>query len=56
MAEEVLVDKVPTFDFVTRHDDGRRNGCVLPILSAGLYGNVYAKRKGKKVVVVSLPA
>ena len=51
-------DKVPTFDFVQRDlDDADRCDIMvvyLPILSAGaLMEMFYAKRKGKKVIVVS---
>ena len=51
-------DKVPTFDFVQRDlDDADRCDIMvvyLPILSAGACMELfYAKRKGKKVVVVS---
>ena len=51
-------DKVPTFDFIQRDlDDADRCDVMvvyLPILSAGACMEMfYAKRKGKKVVVVS---
>jgi nucleoside 2-deoxyribosyltransferase len=51
-------DKVPTFDFVQRDlDDADRCDIMvvyLPILSAGACMELfYAKRKGKKVIVVS---
>lgn len=51
-------DKVPTFDFIQRDlDDADRCDIMvvyLPILSAGACMELfYAKRKGKKVVVVS---
>jgi nucleoside 2-deoxyribosyltransferase len=51
-------DKVPTFDFVQRDlDDADRCDIMvvyLPILSAGACMEMfYAKRKGKKIVVVS---
>ena len=56
--EECWWDKVPTFDFVQRDlDDADRCDVMvvyLPILSAGACMEMfYAKRKGKKVVVVS---
>ena len=51
-------DKVPTFDFIQRDlDDADRCDLMvvyLPILSAGACMEMfYAKRKGKKVIVVS---
>lgn len=51
-------DKVPTFDFIQRDlDDADRCDVMvvyLPILSAGACMELfYAKRKGKKVIVVS---
>jgi nucleoside 2-deoxyribosyltransferase len=56
--EECWWDKVPTFDFVQRDlDDADRCDIMvvyLPILSAGACMEMfYAKRKGKKVIVVS---
>ncbi len=56
--EECWWDKVPTFDFVQRDlDDADRCDIMvvyLPILSAGACMEMfYAKRRGKKVVVVS---
>jgi hypothetical protein len=56
--EECWWDKVPTFDFVQRDlDDADRCDVMvvyLPILSAGACMEMfYAKRKGKKVIVVS---
>ncbi len=56
--EECWWDKVPTFDFVQRDlDDANRCDIMvvyLPILSAGACMEMfYAKRKGKKVIVVS---
>jgi hypothetical protein len=56
--EECWWDKVPTFDFVQRDlDDADRCDIMvvyLPILSAGACMELfYAKRKGKKIVVVS---
>jgi nucleoside 2-deoxyribosyltransferase len=56
--EECWWDKVPVFDFVQRDlDDADRCNIMvvyLPILSAGACMEMfYAKRKGKKVVVVS---
>ena len=56
--EECWWDKVPTFDFVQRDlDDADRCDIMvvyLPILSAGACMEMfYAKRKGKKIVVVS---
>jgi hypothetical protein len=56
--EECWWDKVPVFDFVQRDlDDADRCDIMivyLPILSAGACMEMfYAKRKGKKVVVVS---
>ena len=56
--EECWWNKVPTFDFVQRDlDDADRCDIMvvyLPILSAGACMEMfYAKRKGKKVVVVS---
>jgi nucleoside 2-deoxyribosyltransferase len=56
--EECWWDKVPTFDFVQRDlDDADRCDIMvvyLPLLSAGACMEMfYAKRKGKKVVVVS---
>ena len=51
-------DKVPTFDFIQRDlDDADRCDIMvvyLPILSAGACMEMfYAKRQGKKVIVVS---
>jgi hypothetical protein len=51
-------DKVPTFDFIQRdlNDADRCDVMVvyLPILSAGACMELfYAKRKGKKIIVVS---
>ncbi len=51
-------DKVPTFDFIQRDlDDADRCDVMvvyLPILSAGACMEMfYAKRQGKKVIVVS---
>ena len=51
-------DKVPTFDFIQRDlDDADRCDLMvvyLPILSAGACMEMfYAKRKGKKIIVVS---
>ena len=56
--EECWWDKVPVFDFVQRDlDDADRCDVMVvyfPILSAGACMEMfYAKRKGKKVVVVS---
>ncbi len=56
--EECWWDKVPTFDFVQRDlDDADRCDIMvvyLPILSAGACMEMfYAKRKGKRVIVVS---
>ena len=56
--EESWWDRVPVFDFVQRDlDDADRCDIMvvyLPILSAGACMEMfYAKRKGKKVVVVS---
>lgn len=56
--EECWWNKVPTFDFVQRDlDDADRCDIMvvyLPILSAGACMEMfYAKRKGKKVIVVS---
>jgi len=56
--EECWWDKVPTFDFVQRDlDDADRCDIMvvyLPIVSAGACMEMfYAKRKGKKVIVVS---
>ncbi len=56
--EECWWDKVPVFDFVQRDlDDADRCDIMvvyLPILSAGACMEMfYAKRKGKKIVVVS---
>jgi nucleoside 2-deoxyribosyltransferase len=56
--EECWWDKVPTFDFVQRDlDDADRCDIMvvfLPVLSAGACMEMfYAKRKGKRVVVVS---
>jgi hypothetical protein len=56
--EECWWDKVPVFDFVQRDlDDSDRCDIMvvyLPILSAGACMEMfYAKRKGKKVIVVS---
>ncbi len=56
--EECWWDKVPTFDFVQRDlDDADLCDVMvvyLPILSAGACMEMfYAKRKGKKVIVVS---
>jgi nucleoside 2-deoxyribosyltransferase len=56
--EECWWDKVPTFDFVQRDLDDA-DGCdimvvYLPILSAGACMEMfYAKRKNKKIIVVS---
>lgn len=57
-SEECWWDKVPTFDFVQRDlDDADRCDIMvvyLPILSAGACMEMfYAKRNGKKIVVVS---
>ncbi len=51
-------DKVPTFDFIQRDlDDAARCDVMvvyLPILSAGACMELfYAKRRGKKIIVVS---
>jgi hypothetical protein len=51
-------DKVPTFDFIQRDlDDAERCDLMivyLPILSAGACMEMfYAKRQGKKIIVVS---
>jgi hypothetical protein len=56
--EECWWDKVPTFDFVQRDlDDADRCDIMvvyLPILSAGACMEMfYAKRRGKKIIVVS---
>ena len=56
--EECWWDKVPAFDFVQRDlDDADRCDVMvvyLPVLSAGACMEMfYAKRKGKKVIVVS---
>ena len=56
--EECWWDKVPTFDFIQRDlDDADRCDLMvvyLPILSAGACMEMfYAKRKGKKVIVIS---
>ncbi|MDT8782803.1 MAG: hypothetical protein IAX22_09220 [Candidatus Bathyarchaeota archaeon] len=56
--EECWWDKVPTFDFVQRDlDDADRCDVMvvyLPILSAGACMEMfYARRKGKKIIVVS---
>jgi hypothetical protein len=56
--EECWWDKVPTFDFVQRDlDDADRCDIMvvyLPVLSAGACMEMfYAKRKGKKIIVVS---
>jgi nucleoside 2-deoxyribosyltransferase len=56
--EECWWDKVPTFDFVQRDlDDADRCDIMvvyLPILSAGACMEMfYAKRKGKKIIVIS---
>jgi nucleoside 2-deoxyribosyltransferase len=56
--EECWWNKVPTFDFIQRDlDDADRCGIMivyLPKLSAGACMELfYAKRKGKKVIVVS---
>jgi nucleoside 2-deoxyribosyltransferase len=56
--EECWWDKVPTFDFVQRDlDDADRCDIMvvyLPILSAGACMEMfYAKRKGKKIIVLS---
>ncbi len=56
--EECWWDKVPTFDFVQRDlDDADRCDVMvvyLPLLSAGACMEMfYAKRNGKKVIVVS---
>jgi len=51
-------DKVPTFDFIQRDlEDAERCDIMvvyLPVLSAGACMELfYAKRKGKKIIVVS---
>lgn len=56
--EECWWDKVPTFDFVQRDlDDADRCDIMvvyLPILSAGACMEMfYAKRNGKKIIVIS---
>ncbi|MCL5877177.1 MAG: nucleoside 2-deoxyribosyltransferase domain-containing protein [Candidatus Bathyarchaeota archaeon] len=56
--EDCWWDKVPTFDFVQRDlDDADRCDIMvvyLPILSAGACMEMfYAKRKGKRIIVVS---
>ena len=56
--EECWWDKVPVFDFIQRDlDDADRCDVMvvyLPILSAGACMEMfYAKRKGKKIIVVS---
>jgi len=56
--EECWWDKVPVFDFVQRDlDDADRCDIMvvyLPILSAGACMEMfYAKRKGKRIIVVS---
>ncbi len=56
--EECWWDKVPTFDFVQRDlDDADRCDIMvvyLPVLSAGACMEMfYARRKGKKIIVVS---
>lgn len=56
--EKCWWDKVPTFDFIQRDlDDADRCDIMivyLPILSAGACMEMfYAKRKGKKIIVVS---
>lgn len=56
--EECWWDKVPTFEFVQRDlDDADRCDIMVvyfPILSAGACMEMfYAKRKGKKVIVIS---
>ncbi len=56
--EECWWDKVPVFDFIQRDlDDADRCDIMvvyLPILSAGACMEMfYAKRKGKKIIVVS---
>jgi nucleoside 2-deoxyribosyltransferase len=56
--EECWWDKVPTFDFVQRDlEDAEQCDIMvvyLPILSAGACMEMfYAKRKGKKIIVVS---
>ena len=56
--EKCWWDKVPTFDFIQRDlDDANRCDIMivyLPILSAGACMEMfYAKRKGKKIIVVS---
>ena len=56
--EECWWDKVPVFDFIQRDlDDADRCDMMvvyLPILSAGACMEMfYAKRKGKKIIVVS---
>ncbi len=56
--EECWWDKVPVFDFIQRDlDDADRCDIMvvyLPILSAGACMELfYAKRKGKKIIIVS---
>ncbi len=56
--EECWWDKVPVFDFIQRDlDDADRCDIMvvyLPILSAGACMELfYAKRKGKRIVIVS---
>ncbi len=56
--EECWWDKVPTFDFVQRDlDDADRCDIMvvyLPVLSAGACMEMfYAKRKGKRIIVIS---
>ncbi len=56
--EECWWDKVPVFDFIQRDlDDADRCDVMvvyLPVLSAGACMEMfYAKRKGKRVIVVS---
>jgi nucleoside 2-deoxyribosyltransferase len=56
--EECWWDKVPVFDFIQRDlDDADRCDVMIvymPVLSAGACMEMfYAKRKGKKVIVVS---
>jgi nucleoside 2-deoxyribosyltransferase len=56
--EKCWWDKVPTFDFIQRDlDDADRCDIMvvyLPILSAGACMEMfYAKRKGKKIIIVS---
>lgn len=56
--EQCWWDKVPTFDFIQRDlDDADRCDIMvvyMPILSAGACMEMfYAKRKGKKIIIVS---